>query len=244
MISFELNIIDWNAVSAIATTLALIVAFVTIIVSNCQERKNRKLQVLLLHKDQQQKQLDEMVTNLLAIIDDINPLHLANYSKKIENRTITVQDREQLDKIANTDQSNYNKLQIQLIKLNNHAEAKPLLNRLGVIREEYGTWIRGVTALLFNIEDNRCIQTKPTDTFINDIINKCISIDPKSVSFLKEYQQIMKTDFVQGFINIVLLHSYLCTGILLKEKKIFMEDLKLFVKKEQLRIDNIVSKKI
>ena len=58
MISFELNIIDWNAISAIATTLALIVAFVTIIVSNCQERKNRKLQVLLLHKDQQQKQLD------------------------------------------------------------------------------------------------------------------------------------------------------------------------------------------
>ena len=117
MISFELNIIDWNAVSAIATTLALIVAFVTIIVSNCQERKNRKLQVLLLHKDQQQKQLDEMVTNLLAIIDDINPLHLANYSKKIENRTITVQDREQLDKIASTDQSNYNKLQI-ILQLN------------------------------------------------------------------------------------------------------------------------------
>lgn len=244
MISFELNIIDWNAVSAIATTLALIVAFVTIIVSNCQERKNRKLQVLLLHKDQQQKQLDEMVTNLLAIIDDINPLHIANYSKKIENRTITVQDREQLDKIASTDQSNYNKLQIQLIKLNNHAEAKPLLNRLGVIREEYGTWIRGVTALLFNIKDNCWIQTEQTDTFINDIINKCISIDPKSISDVKEYQQIMKSDIVQGFINIVLLHSYLCTGKLLEEKKIFMEDLKTFVIREQTRIDNIVTKEI
>lgn len=84
MIHFELNTIDWNAISAIATTLAFIVAFVTIIVSNCQERKNRKLQVLLLYKEQEQKQLDEMVANLLTIIDDINPLHLANYSKKIE----------------------------------------------------------------------------------------------------------------------------------------------------------------
>ena len=112
MIHFELNTIDWNAISAIATTLAFIVAFVTIIVSNRQERKNRKFQVLLLHKEQEQKQLDEMVANLLTIIDDINPLHLANYSKKIENRNITVQDREQLDKIASTDQSNFNKLQI------------------------------------------------------------------------------------------------------------------------------------
>ena len=176
MISFELNTIDWNAISAIATTLALIVAFVTIIVSNCQERKNRKLQVLLLHKDQQQKQLDEMVSNLLTIIDDINPLHFANYSKKIENRTITVQDREQLDKIASIDQSNYNKLQIQVIKLSNYTNAQPILGRLGVIREEYGTWIRSVATLLFNIEDNRWIQTEMTNNFINDIINKCICI--------------------------------------------------------------------
>ena len=241
MISFELNTIDWNAISAITTTLALIVAFVTIIVSICQERKNRKLQVLLLHKDQQQKQLDEMVTNLLTIIDDINPLHFANYSKKIENRTITVQDREQLDKIASIDQSNYNKLQIQVIKLSNYTNAQPILGRLGVIREEYGTWIRSVATLLFNIEDNRWIQTEMTNNFINDIINKCISIDPKSISFIKEYQEIMKSDSFKGFINLLSLYSYLYTERLLNEKNIFMEELKAFVTKEQIRIDNIVN---
>lgn len=103
MIHFELNTIDWNAISAIATALALIVAFVTIIMSNRQERKNRKLQVLLLHKEQEQKQLDEIVANLLSIIDDINPLHLANYSKKIENRNITFKT-----------ENNWIKLQVQI----------------------------------------------------------------------------------------------------------------------------------
>ena len=65
MIHFELNTIDWNAISAMATTLALIAAFVTIIVSNLQERKNRKFQVLLLHKEQEQKQLDELAIALV-----------------------------------------------------------------------------------------------------------------------------------------------------------------------------------
>lgn len=244
MIHFELNTIDWNAISAIATTLAFIVAFVTIIVSNRQERKNRKFQVLLLHKEQEQKQLDEMVANLLTIIDDINPLHLANYSKKIENRNITVQDREQLDKIASTDQSNFNKLQIQVIKLKNYTDAQPLLKRLGVIREEYGTWIRGVTTLLFNLEDNSWIQTEMTNTFINDIINKCIAIDPKSISYINEYQKNMKSNYIQGFIYLLSLHSYLCTEKLLNEKRIFMEELKEFVTKEQIRIDNIISKEL
>ena len=35
---FELNIIDWNAISAIATTLAFFIAFWSIRVTNTQEK--------------------------------------------------------------------------------------------------------------------------------------------------------------------------------------------------------------
>ena len=244
MIHIELNTIDWNAISAIATTLALIAAFLTIIVSNNQERKNRKLQVLLLHKDQQQKKLDEMVTNLLTIIDDINPLHLTNYSKKIEDRTITVQDRELLDKIASVDQSNYNKLQVQVIKFSNYTEAQSMLERLGIIREDYGTWIRSVATLLFYLEENRLVQTKMVNIFkpmADDIINKCITIDTNYIPFIKEYQKIMESDILGGFMNLLSLYSFLCTEKLLNEKKIFMEKLKTFVTKEQTRINNITN---
>lgn len=146
-----------------------------------------------------------------------------------------------MDKIASTDQSNYNKLQIQVIKYNNYTSAQPLLKCLGVLREEYGTWIRGVTTLLFNLEDNNWIQTEMTNSFINDIINKCIAIDPKCNATIKEYQQIMKSDIVQGYIYLLSLYSYLCTEKLLNEKKIFIEELKAFVIKEQSRIDNIIN---
>ena len=55
MINFNLSTIDWNAISAIATTLALIVAYATIIVSNRQEQKTREFQLKLMRKDFEQR---------------------------------------------------------------------------------------------------------------------------------------------------------------------------------------------
>ena len=64
---FELNTIDWNGISAIATTLALVIAYATIIVSNRQERKNREFQLKLMRKDFEQRNLDEFINTVIEI---------------------------------------------------------------------------------------------------------------------------------------------------------------------------------
>lgn len=84
MIIWDLTTFDWTAIGSIVTFLALIATFVALFFSNKQEKKNRRLQVLLLRQEQQQSRLDEMVANILEMIADIDPLHQSNYSKKIQ----------------------------------------------------------------------------------------------------------------------------------------------------------------
>lgn len=82
MINFNLSTIDWNAISAIATTLALIVAYATIIVSNRQEQKNREFQLKLMRKDFEQRNLDEFINKVIEVYNGTNPLDILNYSSK------------------------------------------------------------------------------------------------------------------------------------------------------------------
>lgn len=142
MITWDLTTIDWTAIGSIVTFVALIATFIALFFSNKQEKKNRQLQVLLLSQEQQQKRLDEMVANILEMIADLDPLHQSNYSKKIQERRVAIEDRYRLDDIARKDQCNYNKLQLQIIKLENYAAAKPMLEKLNTIRTdsimEYG----------------------------------------------------------------------------------------------------------
>ena len=51
----DLYTIDWTAMGSIATAIAMIIAFRSISVSNKQNRENRKLQVLLIRKEQEKK---------------------------------------------------------------------------------------------------------------------------------------------------------------------------------------------
>ena len=72
--SIDLYTIDWTAIGSVATTIALTIAFRSINASNKQNRENRKLQILLIRKEQEQKRLDEMVNNILEIIHSIKPI--------------------------------------------------------------------------------------------------------------------------------------------------------------------------
>ena len=59
MIDLDLHIIDWNAISAIATTLAFIIAFWSIRISNTQDKKNKLQETDIVsdtaHRNMQQK---------------------------------------------------------------------------------------------------------------------------------------------------------------------------------------------
>lgn len=65
--NFNLYTIDWTAIGSIATFIAMLIAYWSIIKSNKENEKNRQHQILLLHKEQEQKKLDEMIENILEI---------------------------------------------------------------------------------------------------------------------------------------------------------------------------------
>ena len=112
MIDFELYTIDWNAISAIATTLALIVAYWSIHVSNKQAKKSNEFQLKLLKKENEQKGLDEFIHKVIEIYDAVNPLDILNYSSKFMNDKFTDQDRIAIEENANNDQINCVRLNV------------------------------------------------------------------------------------------------------------------------------------
>ena len=134
---FELNTIDWNAISAIATTLALVIAYATIIVSNRQERKNREFQLKLMRKDFEQRNLDEFINKVIEVYNGTNPLNILNYSSKFINNQFTEQDKEVIEQNANNDQINCIRLNVLVILMNKIEYAKPLIKKLGDLRETY-----------------------------------------------------------------------------------------------------------
>lgn len=244
MITWDLTTFDWTAIGSIVTFLALIATFVALFFSNKQEKKNRQLQVLLLKKEQQQSRLDEMVTNILEMIADIDPLHQSIYSKKIQERRATAEDRCRLDDVARKDQCNYNKLQLQIIKLENYAAAKPMLEKLNTIRTDYGVWIKSTVMILYYLQDTVENQRESIDIIkrtYHEMVAKCLEMAPHSKRLLESCRNPFNDNLIDLYINVLTVFSFESTQKLLKDKEIFMNELKAFIKSEQDRIDNIVN---
>ncbi|MFP5152217.1 hypothetical protein ACJEE0_20475, partial [Bacteroides finegoldii] len=60
----------------------------------------------------------------------------------MDRQDITTEDRHKIDHIAEQDQLNNIRLNIQLIKLKNYPTANILLTRLNIIRDLYGQWVK------------------------------------------------------------------------------------------------------
>lgn len=134
--------IDWTAISAIATFIMVIATFVTIYISIKQNKKSKEFQIQLIKQQQAQDKLDDMVNNVLEINNNINPFHILHYSNKLTTNTFTAEDRQALEKLAVDNSLNNTYLSLQIIRLNNYAPAKSLLNCLHQIRADYGLWSR------------------------------------------------------------------------------------------------------
>lgn len=243
MITWNLTTIDWTAIGSIVTFVALVATFIALFFSNRQEKKNRQLQVLLLRQEQQQKRLDEMIENILEIFSDIDLFNLSNYSKKIKANNISVEDRYQIDNLSTKSEHNYNQLQLQYIKLNNYASAQPILHHLNAIRVDYGIWAKSVAMILVYLQEEVAVQQENFDIIkstYNEMLAKCVEIDPQSISLLNARKNHFLESFIEDYKDVLIVFSYILTQKLLKEKEIFMNELKAFVKIEQKRIDNIV----
>ena len=244
MITWNLTTIDWTAIGSIVTFAALVATFIALFFSNRQEKKNRQLQVLLLRQEQQQKRLDEMIENILEIFSDIDLFNLSNYSKKIKANNISVEDRCQIDNLSTKSEHNYNQLQLQYIKLNNYASAQPILQHLNAIRVDYGIWAKSVAMILVYLQEEVAVQQENFDIIkstYNEMLAKCVEIDPQSISLLNARKNHFLESFIEDYKDALIVFSYILTQKLLKEKEIFMNELKAFVKIEQKSIDNIVN---
>ncbi len=166
----DLYTIDWTAIGSIATAIAMIIAFRSISVSNKQNRENRKLQVLLIRREQEQKRLDEMVNNILDISHSMKPIDILDFSSKWIDKTFTTEDRRKIDRMADQDQLNNIRLRIQLIKLKNYPVANPLLVYLNKTRETYGLWVKCINLLHMFLESEDKLTAEEREVNIANIV--------------------------------------------------------------------------
>lgn len=242
--SFDLATIDWTAIGSIATAIALIFAYWSINISNKQNRDNRNLQILLLKREHEQKKLDDIVANILEINNGINPISILDFSAKMINKTFTTKDRQMIDTIANQDMVNNIKLNIQFTKSNNFPSANILLAHLNKIRENYGLWAKSINLLhLYANSQNELTKLEQENAIKNltfEMSEKCKEIDFRYESIIADiYRQ--KTDIFLIALNVMTIFESEMASQIQNQKKIFERELYEFIKKEQERIDKIIS---
>lgn len=238
-------VIDWTAISAIATALAVIAAFITIRISIRQNKDSRKLQIKLIKQQQAQQRLDDMVKNVLEINQNMNPFHILHYSNKLTSNTFTANDRQALEKLAVNDNLNNTNLTLQLIRLNNYTSAKPLLDCLHKIRSDYGLWLRTVTSLFqylcFREESKETIENveQRVDLMKNEMVAKLKEIDPRYVEIENLLLEPNQKPIDKALAVLKIFEAEIARYIQ-RQQGNFERELIQFVKSEQQKIDNIV----
>ena len=240
MIHFELHTIDWNAISAMATTLALIVAYWSIHASNKQAKKSNEFQLKLLKKENEQKGLDEFIHKVIEIYDAVNPLDILNYSSKFMNDKFTDQDRIAIEKNANNDQINCIRLNVLMLQIDKLESAKSLIIELGDIRETYGYWMRNMNLISMYFDKQYLPNSKDFIVkAMQEMGDICIKFNPKYKSYI---QSICNTgmDLKEQCLKILeCLESELSMQLQQKRKN-FEKHLYAYVKAEQMRINSII----
>jgi len=237
---FELNIIDWNAISAIATTLAFFIAFWSIRVTNTQEKNNREFQLKLMRKEFEQRNLDEFITKVLEIYNGTNPLDILNYSSKFINNQFTEQDKDAIEQNANNDQINCIRLNVLIILMDKVESAKPLIKKLGDVRETYGVWARNINLINMSFEDFDKPEHKDfIIKAINGMSNVCVQYNPKYESYIKSIIN-SRTNLKEQCLNILECFETEVSMQLQQIRKDFEKQLYEYVKTEQIRINAII----
>ena len=240
MIDLDLHIIDWNAISAIATTLAFIIAFWSIRISNTQDKKNREFQLKLMQKESEQRNLDEFIKKVIGIYNGTNPLDILNYSSKFINNQFSEQDKDAIEQNANDDQINCIRLNVLIILMDKVESAKPLIKKLGDLRETYGVWARNINLINMSFEDFEKPEHKDfIIKAINGMSNVCVQYNPKYESYIKSIIN-SRTNLKEQCLNILECFETEVSMQLQQIRKDFEKQLYEYVKTEQIRINAII----
>lgn len=236
--NFDLYTIDWTAIGSIVTFIAMIIAYWTIHISDKQNKSNQRLQLLLVQREIEQKRLDDLVENIMIINDSIRPLNVVDYSVKLVQGRLTENDRHFIDEMAAKDESDNNRLSVQLIKYYKNEPARKVLKILSNMRQKYGEWVRDISILNL-YKANYVISPQNLNRIISTMINISKEITPK---YEKDIHNILKTytNDLDKAINLMNIFCHAISTYLIENKKALEDELCAFVKEEQKRIDNIV----
>lgn len=235
--SFDLYTIDWTAIGSIVTFVAMLIAYWAIYVSDKQNKRNRQLQLLLMQREIEQKRLDELVENLMKMNDSMQPIVVVDYSMKLINGTFSEDDRHFIDQLAVQDQSDNNRLDIQLVKYDNNQSVKSVLMILRQMRQKYGEWVRDISIL--NLYKTNYINASPQLTnIISTMVKMSREIAPECEEDIHGVVGIKTNDLAKA-ITLMNIFCHVISNYLIAQKKIFEDELYAFVQKEQKRIDNM-----
>ena len=227
---------NWTAVGAIATAVAVIVALYV----NC--RTNR-LQILLLRQQRAQKKLDEMVQNVMRLSQIMNPIEMSNFSSKFAEGNFTEGDMRTLEHIATEGSGLATNSTVQMVMLKNQDSARPMLDHFWNMWNDYNLWSRSIS-LLF-----QCEKTYPDvgqwddsavfEEIINDMVQWIVQTDSNSQraigDLLKEGNLRHKARTLLRLLGVGMAKD------LLQRKKTLYEKVIEFVCVEQQRIDDMVA---
>lgn len=236
--SFDLCTIDWTAIGAIVTFVAMIIAYWTIHISDKQNKSNQRLQLLLVQREIEQKRLDELIENIIIINDSIQPIIVTDYSVKLTNGIFTEDDRHFIDEMAVKDELDSNRLSVQLIRYCKNEPVKNVLMILSNMRQKYGEWVRCISTLNL-YQKNYVISPSNLNRMILTMSNMSKAIMP---NYEKDIHDILEThsNDLDKAISLMNIFSHAISKYLILNKRLFEKELCVFVSEEQKRIDSIV----
>ena len=238
----SLGTIDWTAISAITSFLMTVAAFATIYSSVRQNKKSRELQIKLLRQQQAQQKLDDMIANIMTICQNMNPFHVFEYSSKLVNNKFTEEDRQILETLTIDNYYNKTNLTIQTNRLGNYESAKPLLNRLQQIDQDYGFWSSTVSALFQMIhspELSNPLIGMAINQMISGMANRCLKIAPQYQSAISEITNQNST-VVEKAKKMLNIFQPEITRHIQQQQMVLNKELTEFVQYEQTRIDKLI----
>ena len=238
----SLGTIDWTAISAITSFLMTVAAFATIYSSVRQNKKSRELQIKLLRQQQAQQKLDDMVANIMNICHNMNPFHIFEFSSKLVTNNFTKEDRQILERLTIDNYYNKTNLTIQTNRLGNYESAKPLLNRLQQIDQDYGLWSSTVSTLFQMIHSKEL-----SNPFVEMAINRMISnMADRCLQIAPQYQQTISEITNQGSTVVEKAKKVLnifqteITRHIQQQQMVLNKELTEFVQYGQARIDKLI----
>lgn len=239
----DFTIFDWTALGAATSLLMAIAAFITIRSSVKQNDKSRRLQIQLIRQQQAQQKLDDMVGNILQINYNMNPFHILHYSSKLTSRRFTEEDRQALEKLAVDDYLNNTNLLLQYTRLGNYQSAKPLLDCLNHIRNDYGLWSRTVSFLSKLFDESVTIEPPIEQRIIQiteDMSKRCLEIAPQYETAISEIRGMYIANITKALNVLTIFQTEMARHIQKQQKLNLDQELVRFVKSEQQRIDKMV----